>query len=393
MRRYIASLCLSLFIGVLTPSDTFAYEPSVAIHHPETPQEPQLADEASGEDCEEGDYEGWSYCRFDPQRGVTWGCDDDGIWNNDCYNGDDCDECCGWDPDCASRPYGFDTVWYGFNPCYTANGCGDPDWLFNGMFIPDYPPLFPEFMANPREVCLSVGWRFNDQVFSKNMIDVSYGQPFPIWRWFNVFCDGDAMEIDLQGALWAIFDPLHESAPLVNADYYFGFPLTWACGPWSWRLRGYHISSHIGDEFLLVYPGFNRKNPSAQYLDFFVAYQLSREIRIYSGYGRIFMVDSSFPIKRNYFEWGLETYFPYLRYDGAEYCVLGQPFYAMHFRYLQDDGYRQDATYVLGYELRKLSGMQGRLRAFMEYHKGTSLEGQFARDRTDYFSIRLTYGY
>ncbi len=370
MRRYIVRLLFSFAcLAATLPSDSIADQGCVS----------------DSEECSDGDRNWLDYC----------------IRPAECRNpmaGDvKYDEDVSWDTweldDCWSEPYGFDSVWYGFNPRFLCGGPPDPDWVCNGMFMPDYPPLFPEFMADPRAINLSVGWRWNDHVFDNNIIDVSYGQPFPIWRWFNVFCDGDAMEIDLQGALWAIFAPLHESSPLVNADYYIGFPLTWAYGPWSWRLRGFHISSHIGDEYLLLRPGFERHNPSAQYLDFFLAYQLSRDIRIYSGYGRIFMTDESFPVKRNYFEWGLETYFPYLRYDAPCYCVLGQPFYAMHFRYLEDDNYRQDSTFVLGYELRKLSGMQGRLRAFLEFHKGNSLEGQFARFRTDYLSFRITYGY
>ncbi|MDP1836569.1 MAG: DUF1207 domain-containing protein [Chlamydiales bacterium] len=301
--------------------------------------------------------------------------------------------CCnfGYNIDCSQEQLYLTPYGYG-DPCDCGATC-DPCWYKHGILMPQCKTLFPQFMADPRAINMSVGWRFNDSVFDKNVIDVSYGQPFPIWRWFNVFCCGDAMEIDLEGALWAIFEPLDDSAPLVNADYYVGFPLTWACGRWSWRLRGYHISSHIGDEYLIEHPGFDRRNPSAQYLDFFLAYQLTEAMRIYWGYGRIFMVDASFPVKRNYFEWGVETYFPYFNWDGYQYCVLGRPFYAMHFRFREDDNYREDATYVLGYELYKMTGLGGKLRGFLEYHKGASLEGQFCRFQTDYLSFRLSYGY
>ena len=201
------------------------------------------------------------------------------------------------------------------------------------------------------------------------------------------------MQFEIEGCLWAIFDPLHDSSPLVNADYYVGFPLTWKCGRWSWKLRGYHISSHIGDEFLLDHPRFVRRNPSAQYIDLFVAYELMQETRIFFGYGRIFGADESFPMKANYFGWGAECYLPYLRWNGWRHCVEGRPFLALFMRNLQEDGYQQDLTFALGYEFHKLTGLEGKLRAFLEWHQGHSLEGQFSRLKTDYFSIRLSYGY
>ncbi len=328
--------------------------------------------------------------------------DDYGEGSSLCHD-EGCEDYCYSDCGCISDSYVPDSRrhWWNwsdyseneFDFCSECWCPGDPCWYRKGIFMPDCPPLFPELMADPRAVCLSAGWRFGDAVFDHNTIDVSYGQPFPIWRWSNVFFSGDCMEIDLQGALWAIFEPLRESAPLVNADYYVGFPLTWGYGRWSWRLRGYHVSSHIGDEFLLNHPGFQRHNPSAQYLDFFLAFQITPAIRLYGGYGRIFMMDDSFPVKRNYFEYGAETYLPWCHWYNKDYCVLGQPFFAMHFRNLQDDDYREDSTFVLGYEFRNLTGMEGKLRAFMEYHKGQCLEGQFARFRTDYFSLRISYGY
>ena len=41
------------------------------------------------------------------------------------------------------------------------------------------------------------------------------------------------MQFDIEGALWAVFEQTEEFSPLVNADYYVGFPLTflWMNGP------------------------------------------------------------------------------------------------------------------------------------------------------------------
>jgi hypothetical protein len=285
------------------------------------------------------------------------------------------------------------------SPCAFAhtNCCDSPDQCICrgtcGVFMPECPVLFKPLLADPRQLWYSAGWRFNDEVFVQNIIDVSFADTFPIYRWWNVFACGDALQIELEGALWAVFDPLHYSSPLVNADYYMGVPITYAIGAWSLRLRMFHISSHIGDEFLLNHPGFNRLNPSAEYIDLFVSYQFNHELRIYAGYGYIVQRDTSFPFKRNYLEWGLETYFRRGQFYLPQHCLSGEPYFAMHFRARQDNDFREDATYVLGYEFSKHSGLCRKWRVFMQYHQGFSCEGQFSRQRTDYFSLRTSYWY
>lgn len=272
-----------------------------------------------------------------------------------------------------------------YGPC--CNCC------MTGVFMPECPVLFKPLLADPRQIWYSVGWRFNDEVLVRNVIDVSFADTFPIYRWWNLFFCGDALQIELEGSLWAVFDPLNYSSPLVNADYYGGVPITYALGPLSLRLRFYHISSHIGDEFLLSHPYFVRLNPSAEYIDLIASYQITPTLRIYAGYGNIIQSDESYHFKPNYFDWGAEAYFQCLQFYSAHNCLSGQPYFAMHFRARQDNDYKEDGTYVLGYEFSKHSGLCRKWRIFMQYHQGFSCEGQFSRERTDYFAIRTSYWY
>lgn len=264
-----------------------------------------------------------------------------------------------------------------------------------GVWFPEGPPLFRPFITDPRAVNFSVGWRFNDQALTKNVIPVSYGDILPIYRWFDVkigpFCG--QLEFYIEGALWAVFDPITYSAPLMNADYYVGFPISYSFGPWSFRLRGYHISSHIGDEFLLNHPGFDRRNPSAEYLDFFASYLLSKSIRLYGGIGYIVQQDKSFPCKRVYADAGVEVRLQSLGFNSPCNNLVGRPFYAMHWRYKGDYKNHVDMTYAIGYELAKTKCMGRCVRVFLEYHDGYSIEGQFSKHPTDYLALCLTYGF
>lgn len=262
-----------------------------------------------------------------------------------------------------------------------------------GFWLPEDPVLFRPFVADPREVCYSVGWRFNDQALTKNVIDVSYGDNLAFYRWVNVWPYCGDLQIELEGCLWACFDPITESAPLINADYYVGVPITYATDYWQFRLRGYHISSHIGDEFLLNHPGFDRRNPSAEYLDFSVSHDLSENIRLYGVLGWVVQRDCSYKFGRWYTWIGAEVRMPQFGFVSCKDMLFGQPYFAVHIRSNPDFKHHVDTTYVLGYEFGKYVGLERRLRFFLEYHDGYSLEGQFAKTPTNYLSIRMSYGF
>ena len=62
---------------------------------------------------------------------------------------------------------------------------------------------------------------------------------------------GEGLQLSLSGGVFAQFDLNSASYDLINADYVVGLPVTYRRGAFSSRLRLYHQSSHLGDEFLL----------------------------------------------------------------------------------------------------------------------------------------------
>lgn len=293
---------------------------------------------------------------------------------------------------CPATMVGANENLYGDLNC-SYDDCDSGDYSVWGEWFPDQPVLFRQFMADPRALIYSVAWRFNDSALFKNIIPVSYYDTCALYKWYNVWPWQGVLQFEIEGCLWAVFEPLAPSSPLVNADYYVGFPFTYAIGPWAFRLRGYHISSHIGDEFLLQHPRFCRKNPSAEYVDFFISWDYTDEIRLYSGIGAVVANDVSFRQKRFYAEIGAEIRMMKLGFVDCRQRVYGAPIFGMHFRHKQHYGNSVDSTFILGYEFGKLTGEYKRLRLFFEYHDGFSSEGQFARLKSKYFAIKLTYGY
>ena len=142
----------------------------------------------------------------------------------------------------------------------------------------------------------------HENVTGNNIVAVSFGDQFSIYRFFNVWPWHGELQFDLQGALWAVFAPSHKYKPLLNADYYVGVPITYGVGNWSFRLRAYHISCHIGDEFMVLKPDFDRLNPSSEFVDFLASYFYAGQIRLYAGMGVAVTQDESFKTTRYFAE-------------------------------------------------------------------------------------------
>jgi hypothetical protein len=258
---------------------------------------------------------------------------------------------------------------------------------WHGIWLPQSTTLFPTQIANPRQPCFSCGLRIHDKVGGPLASDVVIGAQFPIYRWAN-FKGGD-LQLELEGAAFTIFNLRDQSFPMINADYYAGIPLTFAKGPMAYRLRLYHISSHVGDEYLCEHRHFHRKNKSFEALDFSADYQLNSHLRLYGILGSVILSDSEMRMKPFYVEYGFEA--RGLRTDFKQ--LFGQPFLAVHMQNWQDVNFALDTTYALGYEWGKINGIGRKVRMFFEYHQGFSTEGQFSRRRTNYLGVRVTYGF
>ncbi len=270
----------------------------------------------------------------------------------------------------------------------------------NGIWFPQSTVLFLPLIADPRQPINSANLRFGDKIAGYQAVAVSLGDDFPIFRWRDVLPWHGDMQIGIEAGIWAIFnfkDKPHNDngdvCKLVNTDYFVGIPLTYAFDKWSFRLRGYHISSHLGDEFLCEAPDWVKKrtNPSFEAIDFFTSYQFSSGLRGYFGPGVIVHSDKSFKLKPLYVEYGME-----LRMFGRKlyyHKLYGTPFFAMNLENWQQHGWSLDSTYMIGYEWSKLQGIGRKMRLYGEYHQGFSYEGQFFNERVKYAQLGFSWGF
>ncbi len=83
--------------------------------------------------------------------------------------------------------------------------------------------------------------------------DTALGGRLGLLRWGT--CDPirpEGWQIDIEGGTQARLDPISASAPLLSSDFRIGVPITWAEGPWQFKTGYYHISAHLGDEYILM---------------------------------------------------------------------------------------------------------------------------------------------
>ncbi len=261
----------------------------------------------------------------------------------------------------------------------------------HGMWLPQSTILFPSEVANPRQVSFSGGVRFHDSVAGQVSTPVSFGDQFPLYRWanFDLFSWKGDLQLEIEGAVFAIFNQTEDSSPLINADYYVAIPVSYAYDKWAQRLRLYHISSHLGDEYMKRKHHAKRLNKSYEAVDYSLSYDITKQIRVYGTGGVIAHSDSEMHLKPLYTMCGMEV-----RVGRHEWKQLyGTPYLAMHFENWQDNDWKVDATFALGYEWGKINGMGKKIRVSCEYHNGFCDAGQFSRIRDDYLQFRISYGF
>ncbi|ANH78283.1 DUF1207 domain-containing protein [Candidatus Chlamydia sanziniae] len=258
-----------------------------------------------------------------------------------------------------------------------------------GIWLPQNTILFAPLIADPRQVTNSIGIRFNEKVIGNRVGSAIFGGDFILLRLFDISQWHGDLDIGIQGGVFSVFDLDHPESCMVNSDFFVSWIFGFVVDTWSFRLRLWHLSSHLGDEFILAHPNFPRFNLSDEGIDLFVSFRYRSHIRLYGGCGYIVNRDLSFPERPFYCEWGGEIR-PFGLREGN---LHAQPIFAMHFRCWEEHHFGLDQTYILGMEWAKFQDVGRKIRAFLEYHQGFSKEGQFLHEPCNYYGFRLTYGF
>ena len=247
--------------------------------------------------------------------------------------------------------------------------------------------IFDPLLADPRWPHMSTSYQvYNNHDLGKDIAAVSYGGHLPLIRGRTQ--RGDEWQFGLQGAVFAAFDLASQSGNLLNADYTVGVTVAGRRDDTSIMTRFFHQSSHIGDEFLLENPGFDRENYSWEAVDIIVSQDLcERTVRLYGG-GRVLVdVDPGY-LKHWSVQYGAEWHSRRTYANG-----LLRPVAAVDLQHDQQNDWEADVSARAGVQIELPDLASHILQVLVEYYNGHSPHGQFFADRVDFIGIGAHFYY
>ena len=228
---------------------------------------------------------------------------------------------------------------------------------------------------------------------SGRIASVGIGDMFGLGRWSGKH-PGDGVQLSLSASVFAQFDLGAPSYDLLNADYVIGVPLTIRRGRGSLRLRLYHQSSHLGDEYLLREPAArrDRENLSFESAEAIVSVDAG-PLRLYGGGEKL--------LNREPAELAGTV-----AHAGAEFRPMVQVLPLGNlggFRFLaatdvkssKEHDWKPSVSARAGFEYDRARGAEPpgrRWGVFAEYYEGPSPYGQFFRERVRYSGVGVHFG-
>src|SRR5258706_3438509 len=251
--------------------------------------------------------------------------------------------------------------------------------------------LFTPPLADQKQPRFHITWqRWHTDAGAFHIASVGFGENFGIVRWPRGH-EGDGWQLGMSGAVFAIFNLETSSVDLLNADYYVGFPLSYRSGRWSARLRPFHQSSHLGDEFLLQtgdtqpVPLVTRINLSYEAVEFLTSYERDGG-RIYFGGTHLVTIDPS-GFGRNRLQTGLEYHGNPLGWRTAR--LLPAP----DLQAWSETGWDRDWSLKTGLMLRSPYGDARSVEFLLEYYDGHAPHGQFFPVKVEYAGLGVAYAF
>jgi hypothetical protein len=189
-------------------------------------------------------------------------------------------------------------------------------------------------------------------------------------------------QLDVEGAAFPRLDLEHEE-DLIACDFRGGLLSTTRRGPFETKFGYYHLSSHIGDEYLLRFPAFPRINYVRDSLIAGVAVYVHPSLRLYSEVGWTFHEDGG--AQPWEFQFGAD--FSSLEPTG----LWGSPFFAINAHLRQENDFGGNLSVQTGWQWRGKTGHLARVG--MQYFNGLSDQYQFYTKFEESIGFGLWYDY
>jgi hypothetical protein len=253
-----------------------------------------------------------------------------------------------------------------FEPTRAANPVAEYDTAnaaYEWQILPQ-GLLYRSYLAGEKEP--RIAWtRLNDR--NRGAIwEVALGGRVGLVRYGTRGAWGaDGWQVDLEGAVLPRVDPELSSHPLEAADYRVGLLWTRRQGPTAVKAGYYHISSHLGDEFLLLNPGFPRVNYVRDSLIAGVTQDVTRDLQAYGEIG--YAVSTEGGAEPLEFQFGLQ-YLPL-----GDVWKGGAPFAAVNAHLREEVDFGGGINVLAGWRWRGVESGHV-LRLGLQFYNGKSIQ-------------------
>lgn len=253
---------------------------------------------------------------------------------------------------------------------YALPGEPDPEMLYSSMGEPWTWQVLPtgliyrSYLAGTKEPRLSGqvinetdwGWLLDGNLGARIGL-LRFGTSDPIWP--------DGFEIDAEGAAQVRLD-IPNNVDVGSVDFRAGLPITFGVGSQRTKFGYYHVSAHLGDEYLLRYPGYPRLNYARDCLMFGHSVYLTPWWRLYGEADWAFYSDVCDPWE---FQFGLDFAAP------GPTGPLGAPFFAINGHLREELDFSGSLTVQTGWSWRNNAGQLFRMG--LHYYNGLSNQLSF----------------
>jgi hypothetical protein len=241
--------------------------------------------------------------------------------------------------------------------------------------------IYRSYLAGAKESRFRSIW--NDEKTQGNIWDITLGGNVGLLRYGT---RGDlrpeGWQLGIEGAGLVRLD-IDENRDVDAADYRFGIPMTWGDSIYQVKFAYYHLSSHLGDEFLLKHSGFNRLNYSRDVLVWGHSLYPSDRWRVYGEIGFAFDVDVGDP-------WEMQFGVDYAPNDRTG--ARGAPFAAVNGHLRQEHNYGGNVVAQAGWAWRR-SPATGLYRIGVEYYNGKDDQFSFFDNSVEKVGFGMWYDY
>ncbi|MCA9053571.1 MAG: DUF1207 domain-containing protein [Planctomycetaceae bacterium] len=255
------------------------------------------------------------------------------------------------------------------------------DWHQPEVAILPQGLLYKSYLAGEKEPRISSAYLVEDE---RGLVwDVTLGGRVGLWRYGTPGAvDPQGFQLDLEGGAMVRLDP-EEETDVEAADFRFGFLMTWREGPWATKAGYYHVSSHLGDEFLLRNPGFPRRNYVRDSALAGISFDATPEVRLYSEVAyAIGHEGGALPLE---FQYGTE-------YSSRATGSWGGPYAAINGHTREDQGWITGVNIVSGWQWLGVESRH-RFRVGMQYYHGPALQYSFVGRRETLLGGGLWFDY